>query len=594
MRSGPALRTLVAVRSRVADFSGGFAAPPEFHEAAILDSSGRTVVVYEQHRTYGREMVADEKSGSVREAAGEYDFGGASDCRLRLSSTHLAVHVPLSATRQLFWRREPGELWICDDPRVLATDPADLDPRGLVCQLELVAIPAPYSPWKAVRRFAPGYRHPIDLESLEVEVGDVARADPAFADEARAEIAPAGGGLDDAATIGKLLDRALARSSLDRSGTVLFSGGVDSGLIAARLAGMGWRDVLLAHSSRGEGDPETRLAEEMAAAIDLPLRVVRYDPREAMSLLGEMFASRVPVNDFSLLPTWHLVDRLAQDTKPGTVFWDGSAADALFTDVKKWRRARLLYGIPRPVRRLAAAGYSAARLWRTSGRVEEGIRIVRRTARWRYPWFAVALNPLGGIAYDGDEPLRTDITDALDEWFDEVGEWLAPALRPKLLGLVFNNCGGHCQKLVATELGTGVRAAFPFTHPAVVRFALARGAKWMEEHAENKGLLKSLLADAVPPRMVYRAKSGFSVQPAQLFADVAFLEAFDEMMGDSGGPFFPLLRLEFVREIRPLVERRMPLSWYTYEFLWQAVFGHHWMRHPVPRLRAATGSSGER
>jgi len=77
---------------------------------------------------------------------------------------------------------------------------------------------------------------------------------------------------DQRKVVHQVLDDSLVEVCPERNPVLLFSGGVDSGLLAARVAALGWRDALLVNYSFGDADPESHMAEAMAKHLGLRFR----------------------------------------------------------------------------------------------------------------------------------------------------------------------------------------------------------------------------------------------------------------------------------------------------------------------------------
>jgi asparagine synthetase B (glutamine-hydrolysing) len=291
-----------------------------------------------------------------------------------------------------------------------------------------------------------------------------------------------------------------------------------------------------------------------------------------------MFDAYQAVNDYSMMPTSVLARQIVEAFPNETIVWNGTNADALFGGLGKWRNARLTYRAPGAVRAAAGWMYWAGRFWaRPTTPMEHRLCILRRTALWPYPAFALALHPMGEIAYRSPQAVRREIADALRAWLDTVAAALPPAVRPKVLTMAINACGKGCLKPAAVFENAGMTASFPFLDRDLVTFALQAATTWPPHLREGKAVLKELLTRSVPREMVYRPKSGFIIPAENTFGHRTFLNAFAEVIESSSGPFAGLLKRDVVRRIYTVMERREPLAWYTYEAMWCLVFGHHWI-----------------
>jgi asparagine synthetase B (glutamine-hydrolysing) len=509
-------------------------------------------------------------------------LGDNADAVVTLAQDKLSVTAPLACVRQVYHRRDAEAWWFSDDPRLLIRPGMSLDVRWLLCQLELGAHPGPYTPWREIRRIPLGMSLTVDVASLAAQEAPT----PLLEDAGGAS--PAGAASDEARidAVAELLDDAMRRACPRRRGVVLFSGGVDSGLIAARAAEMGWKEFVLAHSSRGPRDLETENARQMAAVLKLQFRAFEYRPEDAMTHLSEMFDAYTTVNDFSMMPTWTLARQILEAFPEEDVVLDGTGADGVFGGLEKWKQARLLYRVPAVARKTAGWVYRAGRLWARPGRAENVLRIVRRCALWPFPAFRVVLNPLGEIAYHAPRGVRREVAQALLDWLDRVAAGSPPAARPKFVALV-SGTWRSSEKAAAALDNAGVRQSFPFQDPKLLAFAFREVTTWPTHLREGKGSLKQLLTRSVPAALVYRPKSGLSVLPVPTFGQPSFLRAFAEVLETSAGPFEGLIDRRFVRGLLEALERRQELAWFTYEFVWALVFGHHWITRIQQHATAA-------
>jgi asparagine synthetase B (glutamine-hydrolysing) len=294
-----------------------------------------------------------------------------------------------------------------------------------------------------------------------------------------------------------------------------------------------------------------------------------------------------------MMPTSVLARQIVDAFPNETVVWNGTNADALFGGLEKWRKARLTYRAPAPVRHLAAWIYRAGHFWaRPTTPIEHNLCVVRRTALWPYPSFTLALHPLGEIAYHAPPGIRGEIAETVYGWLDIMAAALPPAVRPKLLTVAVNACGKGCLKPATVFENAGMAARFPFLARDLVTFSLQEATTWPPHLRENKALLKELLARSVPREMVYRRKSGFIIPAGETFGHRMFLNAFSEVIESSSGPFAALLKRNVLRRIHMAMQRREPLAWYTYEAVWSLVFGHHWITRVQGHALAAKAQTG--
>ncbi|MGK9235816.1 hypothetical protein KXS07_29150 [Inquilinus limosus] len=178
------------------------------------------------------------------------------------------VSVPLAATDQLYYRTEDDFVRTSDDLRALYAPGDELDETAVYSYLQFGAVVPPLSPWKAIRRFIPGTTTTVSISgALTIREQSALKPSPRVSPSPKID--------QQVSTVISALDRVLLETCAGRPVTILFSGGVDSGLLAARASAVGLKDVTLVNYSFGPNDPESMLAEQMAR--HLGLRFVRVE-----------------------------------------------------------------------------------------------------------------------------------------------------------------------------------------------------------------------------------------------------------------------------------------------------------------------------
>lgn len=219
-----------------------------------------------------------------------------------------------------------------------------LDPEGIDAYLAHRYIPAPRTVFGALRRLPNAHRLEVDLQSLEVTESCYWR--------------PAA----QAGEWHRNLDNAICmRTVADRPVGLFLSGGIDSTLLATRLAAHGYANIA-AYTAAFPGTPldEAPLALATARRLGMPHRSV-----EVPDTPGEDFARIVadldePFADPSAFPLWHLARAASREVK---VVLAGDGGDELFAGYKRYR-AHLRSALRRymPLGWLPAAGRLADEL----------------------------------------------------------------------------------------------------------------------------------------------------------------------------------------------------------------------------------------
>jgi asparagine synthetase B (glutamine-hydrolysing) len=495
------------------------------------------------------------------------------------STWNVTVRVPVASPDQAYVGRGSGCSWVTNDLRLaVARQPLELDPCGVYALLQYGAVPAPFTLFPNLERVCPGHQAslgspaqtPIPLARVpDTEPGDQATT----------------------AAIVARLDDAILQAPRPRA--IFFSGGVDSGLIAARAAAAGLRDVLLLNYAFGPDDPEATHAARMAAALDLPLERIEDAPHHAVAMLERVaFDYAYPFGDFSTLPTNLLVRAMASSIPPGSLVLDGTGADGSFE--KGFTVAREL-----PIRALlrfapARVGDLAGQLHARAGMITSESRLAALIRRLRLmtmmpPIFAlvIAQHSLHGDAFYTARPIR----DAVDRELSAMMTALSPSPSTADLATtldVVHVCAGiYAAKDFHPLRHRRLEVLYPFLYPDVL--AATEALPWTARCAGGvpKGLLKRALELHVSPSMIYRPKGGFT-PPIWRVLERRDVRAFIEdqaLRRDSSIAHF--LRWGPTTSLFERAFRGERLNQGAHNFLWILAFAGSWLEG-LGRLRTMT------
>lgn len=465
--------------------------------------------------------------------------------------------IPPCDTRGYFFDNSDR---IVTKPRCLVNESLKIDDNAVFSVLQFGAIIPPLSPWKGVHRMLPGFRYqgtkigyPVDLaKGKNISTLNVEQQ----ADE-----------------IENLLDAILKRHiGVQRDPVLLFSGGVDSGIIASRLAALGYRDSLLLNFSFGDDDPESKLAEAMANHLGLKFERVQANRRLCSCLDAPGAIYPQPFGDYSTVPTsdlaYSVVERLSSQ---GRLILDGTGADGAFgmtAQIDSWEK---MSRMPQIIKTSAASMYSKT-LWHQTGRIEHVARILRRSAEMPPLSAILAQNPLAGIFYKMDN--RHLVDDLLERW---IGGWAGDnfATRVVAADLAMTCANTFVQKAQSILESGGHKLLCPFLEVEVVSMSLSSTPYWQMD--EPKSPLKKSLARHVPHNMVYRPKSGFVDPRGDVFFDGEFIEHLRSTC-EPTGPIAHMLEKKPILNSCELLARRKVLPVQTLNFIWAVVFMDRWYR----------------
>jgi hypothetical protein len=369
----------------------------------------------------------------------------------------------------------------------------------------------------------------------------------------------------------RLLDEELLRITTGRKPLVLFSGGVDSSLMAARLVQLEVPDISLIHYQFRENDPETSVARQVAELLGLPLTVVRREGHlegECLAVPGRTYP--VPFGDQSTAPTAELCATVSQVAdRDEVIVLDGTGADGAFglglRATRAHRRSPLVrLGLP-----VASAAYAGV-LWRTAGRVEHLGRVLRRVHRLKPVAASIAQNSLFDVFYEAG-----DLTDLVSEWIsimNSVG--VRDGVGQVVLGDLAITCARiFAQKTYGPLTTAGFDVAYPYLADPLVTLGLRHTAAYPQ--LPPKLWMKEQLEHHLNSALVHRPKSGFIDPERSLFDSPVFLDALHEGVGQES-VFAEALH---VRRLRRWLDAQDSLAHIPIghqNLLWTLAFANRW------------------
>jgi asparagine synthase (glutamine-hydrolysing) len=504
---------------------------------------------------------------------------GDTGIQVREDDHSLRVEISSTAPDQIYYCTRSDSTEVADDLRRLVTPTDTLDERAIYSLLQFGAVIPPLSPWRSIHRAVPGrittfLDLPARVEETEFPPEQV------WDQESRS--------LDLNQQISVLLatlDSQLLALHQERRLVVLFSGGVDSGLLAARAAALGLKDTLLVNYSFGPNDPESLLAEQMAKHLGLSFQRIHdidsgEDVGDVLTNAGSNY--RTPFGDHSAVPTNRLVRSVIRAFGSEFTVLDGTGADGafgLFGRARQWQR---LDSIPGWLLRLGSQAYKYLRLWQEESTSEYRLRLLTRASQHRFPLAAVAQNALAGIAYNVPKHIASEVESLVFDWLRSISP---PGSHLQLTALDISLvCASiFAQKSKSLFAASALNVTYPYLSRQISRIAFASGDS-VGANGEAKWLLKAALAQHVPPEMVYRPKSGFVAPIGDKFKSDAFLASFDKVLAGKS-QLSPFVEKKFLRDIRATVTARGSLPVQTNNAVWAIVFASEWLEQVSSLVR---------
>lgn len=479
----------------------------------------------------------------------------------RLGTDTVQVHVPPATPEQVVFGTANGGFCLSNDLRLLGRiGHGRLDRRAVHALLQYGAIPAPLTLLSGVERSAPGHVTSIDVSSGVA----TAVVDPLQPREAVRGIRFDG-------CLDGILDTA------PKGSVLTFSGGVDSGLLAARLSALGRTDVLLLNFSFGDADPEAKHAAAMAGHFRLNFEQTTYEPTEMNAFLADVGRDYTyPFGDYATISANLMVRAGIKMAPDAPQFIEGTGADGAFGvgQLATWQR---LYRLPRPLLHGAAELYSSAGLWRWPSRLEHRTRVLRRAAQMPLLEAAVmATNALDGVLYRLPPADRAYLSRLIRTYMIDCAPSTDIRDQYQWVDLLHVCAGEYAAKSFDPLRLRGVRAAFPFLEPDLLAeaFAMPREVKYTFRDA--KLALKTRLAASVPAELVYRPKSGF-VPPLDRWLIEEPLRGVVQRISTEPGALADYLEITRLRRTVKRATEGQPLSQGVKNFVWMVTFLQLWL-----------------
>lgn len=410
--------------------------------------------------------------------------------------------------KPLYYTERAGRFAFASELKALLADPEfprELDPDALSLYLLYGYVPSPYSIFRAARKLPPAHYAELDDTGLSVR----RYWDP---------IAVALSG-QEWLSDGEAKERfvALARNAVrqrlmsDVPLGVFLSGGLDSSLVTALMREVSSAPVKT-FTIRFE-NPEYNEADQ-AAAVAGHLGTEHYQATCGLAQLLDLVDDLPemldePFADSSALPTY-LVSKITRAHV--TVALAGDGGDELFYGYPRYEalaRYRWLLRSPRVVRRTAGAlvGALPRRRFRRAGELLrlDGGDVYGRFITW---WTADEVGRMTG---------RAPVANPLYRETESRLAGLPLAERPPLLDLVTYLPEDILTKVDRASMAVSLEARAPLLDHRVVEFALQLPLRMKWRGRTSKWLLRQVLYDRVPRRLVERPKMGFGVPLSDWF-----------------------------------------------------------------------------
>lgn len=360
---------------------------------------------------------------------------------------------------------------------------------------------------------------------------------------------------------------------------LLFSGGVDSAIIAARLKEFGKQDILLQNYSFGTDDPEGKFAKEVADHIGLPFRQIFYNDQAILRFsekIGKEYS--FPFVDQAVIPTNMMVqDTLSQISIGGAVI-EGSGADVIFASQHELNRWERVYQMSRFFRKMLSPGYDMFKIYNADKAYGTLFRVMKKstTAPIEYA-MAMMKNCLEGTVFDSPSEIRNRNIQSLYETTHPLCENLSLHERISLIRIILKAAGISAAKSFDPLHSNGVQSMFPFLDKDLILMSTTLEMEQKSVKGIQKVLLKEILANHIPHNYVYRPKSGFLPPFKEILKNKDVIELIHDYVLNPSNKCLAYVDKKLLIDLLEKGAKGEELSFDIHNFLWGFIFLSLWI-----------------
>ena len=404
--------------------------------------------------------------------------------------------------KPLYYSERAGRFAFASELKGLLADPdfpRAMDPDALSLYLRYGYVPSPYSIFRAARKLPPAHYAVLNgnrlsvhryWDPIEIALGPQSRLADGDAKEQFVDL---------------LKDSVRHRLISDVPLGMFLSGGLDSSLVAALMREVSDGPVKT-FTIRFE-DPEYNEAD-YAATIARYLGTEHHEETCRTSQLLDLVDGLPevldePFADSSAIPTY-LVSKITREHV--TVALAGDGGDELFFGYPRYQ-ALAQYGwllrSPQAIRRAVGTLVGAV----PRRRFRRAKELLRQDSSDVYSRFVTCWMPSEVRELTGQPPVENPVYRDVQSRLDR----LPPRERPALLDLVTYLPEDILTKVDRASMAVGLEARAPLLDHRIAEFSLRLPFAMKWRGGASKWLLREVLYDRVPRRLVERPKMGFGV-----------------------------------------------------------------------------------
>lgn len=493
---------------------------------------------------------------------------------LHFHSGTIEIFVPLTAPEKIFYYTDARGIVISNDLRFLGLwSKSKLNTHGLYDLLHFRGNPVSGTVFKEIFRVPNGHFIKLPVNG-NPQTGVHA--------ELRKDIFPTDDSKAEEIVKNKLLEQL---NSYPPTTGLLFSGGVDSSLLAALTKASGCQDMPLINYSFGNSDPQAELARTVAEHLKLPFIKIVHEHQTCVSVLEQLVQLySYPFSDHAFIPSAILCHRIAEHLPDVTHILDGNGADTVFALPMHYFKLQKLYRTSDALKTWASRFYKSAQLWKYHknfhwlGKIEDFLLPYYQSQQFpvELSWM-FAKKSLNGIAYNIQPQHYNEILNELLYMYAALGEGLPDEERFGLSALIQNCCGISTAKTYDPLQYFGYTPVFPFLEYSLITRAYSMNYLKKNENGELKAVLKNILNQSLPGELIYRPKKGFIPPSADLLSMKPVRDMFHNIVFNPDNTVFQLCDQSVIRAAYRRIEAGIPVSKAMYGLLWLLLFTSVWL-----------------
>ncbi len=296
---------------------------------------------------------------------------------------------------------------------------------------------------------------------------------------------------------------------------ILFSGGIDSTLLALAAKECNRNDITLLNCCLSKNDSFAKLSRETAEKLGMKLNQVYFNEtgiEEIFKNIHKRFSK--PFIDIATLPTILMINEAEKLFKDkNAAFIDGTLADLCFgvCGHKYAHKYKRIIALPKFVKEFANKYYDKLNLWKDKNKVEVIFRNIRKTLISDSD-FVHIVNPFEDFLY----PSNPDVTFSIQEDINELlkAVKVKKEIQPEVVEMFYTS---SLFRSNLTSWYNGRNILYPFLQPDIINIAFSLDPKQRFNSKEGKILLREILIEKMPNYPGFRTNTSFIPSSSSIF-----------------------------------------------------------------------------